>query len=176
MSQRIKCQRGFHLVELIIAVAVGTIGLLGIAALLLITIKHTQNSVYRTSAVVIVGQLADKIRANKVATKAYVTTNDNFSGIVSGNFELIESTNISQTNCYGKAISCTPDEVAGYDMFLWWLQVKTLLPNPIASVAIDEDDKNRLLLEVSWQEQTNKESSDNQSGYYRSIHRVEIRP
>ena len=176
MQKQTMNQGGFSLIEVLIAIIVGAVGLLGIAALMGVSLKHTKNSVYRTSAVVLVGQLSDSIRANHVAKNAYATTNDNFSGITVGENELNDSTNLAEVNCYGKDNPCTPDELAGYDMYLWWLQVKTLLPDPKASIAIDSTDPSRLLLEISWNEQTVKEASDNNTGYFRSRHRLEIRP
>lgn len=171
-----KREKGFSLVEVLIALVVGTVGLLGVAASLTIYLKNTKSSVYRTTAVVLAGQLSDSIRVNRDAKVAYATTNDNFSTIAAGETELNDSIDLSEINCYGKDNVCTPYEVAGYDMYLWWLQVKTLLPDPRASVEIDATDPDRLLLELSWTEQTTKVGSENQTGYMRSFHKLEVHP
>jgi type IV pilus assembly protein PilV len=63
--------RGFTLVETLIALLVLSIGLLGIAALYLEALQFGRSAQYRTQAVSIAADLAERIRANRVPVDAY---------------------------------------------------------------------------------------------------------
>lgn len=58
-------QRGFNLIEVLIALVVLTLGLLGIAALQLTTIRNTQGSYYRSQATAIANDLVERIHAKR---------------------------------------------------------------------------------------------------------------
>lgn len=63
--------RGFTLIEAMVALLVLSIGLLGIAALYVETLKAGRTSVYRTQAVNLATDLADKMRGNRLPANAY---------------------------------------------------------------------------------------------------------
>ena len=63
--------RGFTLVELLIALLVLSIGMLGIAALFAESLQAGRSAQLRTQAVSIAADLADRIRANRVSAGAY---------------------------------------------------------------------------------------------------------
>lgn len=66
--------RGFSMIELLIALLVLSIGLLGMAALLTMSMRHTQSANYRTQAVNLAYEITDAIRANLVNTQRYHST------------------------------------------------------------------------------------------------------
>jgi len=66
-------QAGVGLVEVMIAVLVLAIGLLGIAALQAITLKNSGSSIQRTQAMVHVYGMADTLRANKSRLASFNT-------------------------------------------------------------------------------------------------------
>ena len=66
-------QGGVGLVEVMVAVLVLAIGLLGIAALQAITLKNSGSSVQRTQAMVHVYGMADTLRANKSRLASFNT-------------------------------------------------------------------------------------------------------
>ena len=70
---RRRVQAGVGLVEVMIAVLVLAIGLLGIAALQAITLKNSGSSVQRTQAMVHVYGMADTLRANKSRLASFNT-------------------------------------------------------------------------------------------------------
>ena len=74
-SRRIGCNRGhsrgFTLVEAMVALIVLSIGLLGIAALYIETLRAGRTSLYRTEAVNLATDLADRMRANRIPANAY---------------------------------------------------------------------------------------------------------
>jgi type IV pilus assembly protein PilV len=63
--------RGFTLVEALVALLVLSVGLLGIAALYVETLRASRMSLYRTQAVNLATDLADRMRANRLPATAY---------------------------------------------------------------------------------------------------------
>jgi type IV pilus assembly protein PilV len=64
-------QRGFSLVEALVALLVLSIGLLGIAGLFVESVRNSRTALLRTQAINLVGDMADRIRANATARAAY---------------------------------------------------------------------------------------------------------
>ena len=67
----IKLQRGVSLVEALVALVVMSIGMLGIAALYIESVKANRGALLRTQAVALVLDMADRIRANRLARGTY---------------------------------------------------------------------------------------------------------
>jgi len=64
-------QRGFTLIEAMVALIVLSVGLLGIAALYGQTLRASRTSLYRTEAVNLAADLADRMRANRNPANGY---------------------------------------------------------------------------------------------------------
>lgn len=64
-------QGGFTLVEVLVALIVLTIGMLGIAALYLDTLRASRQALVRTQAVNLAADIADRIRSNRTVANAY---------------------------------------------------------------------------------------------------------
>lgn len=65
-----RCQRGFNLVEVLIALLVLAVGLLGLAALQNFSVKNTFQSYQRTQATILIDDIIDRMRANPTAVQA----------------------------------------------------------------------------------------------------------
>lgn len=68
---------GFTLVEAMVALVVLSIGMLGIAALYMETLRASRSALYRTEAVTLAADLADRIRANRNPANAYTGAGQN---------------------------------------------------------------------------------------------------
>jgi type IV pilus assembly protein PilV len=66
-------QSGFSLVEALVALLVLSVGLLGIAGLFVESVRSSRTALLRTQAIHLVGDMADRIRANATARDAYDT-------------------------------------------------------------------------------------------------------
>lgn len=66
--------RGFTLIEVLVALVVMSVGMLGIAALYLEGLRAGRTALYRTTAVNLAADMADRIRANPNAGLAYAGT------------------------------------------------------------------------------------------------------
>ena len=67
--------RGFSLVEVLIALVIMSVGMLGIAGLYVQSMQAGRTSMFRHNAVILVGDVADRIRANPTALAAQATEN-----------------------------------------------------------------------------------------------------
>jgi len=98
-------QHGFSLVEVLIALAVLSIGLLGLAALQTVSLKVGHDSYQRTQATMLAYDIVDRMRANPVALAA-----GKYNSVTVG-------TNPGSTDCV--SASCNTDQLADYDIRSW---------------------------------------------------------
>jgi len=100
---------GFSLVEVLIALVIMSVGMLGIAGLYVHTMKAGRTSLFRHHAVTLAGDVADRIRANPIAGVGYIV-----AGV--------------DNNCVDGGIDCSRAEMAQHDIFLWTQQAADTLP------------------------------------------------
>lgn len=62
---------GFTLVEVLVALVILSMGLLGIAALYVESLRASRTAILRTEAVVLAADLAERIRVNRLGAAAY---------------------------------------------------------------------------------------------------------
>ncbi|SEL73946.1 type IV pilus assembly protein PilV [Pseudoxanthomonas sp. GM95] len=67
-------QSGFTLLEVLIALLVLAVGLLGFAMLQVMNVRFTESANYRTKATQLADTLLDQVRADRTAVASYVTT------------------------------------------------------------------------------------------------------
>ena len=106
---------GFTLVEVLIALVILSVGMLGIAGLYVHSMKAGRTSVFRHHAVTLAGDVADRIRANPGAGAVY--------GLACAN-----------NNRVAGGVNCTAAQMAGHDIFLWDQQATDTLPNGTVTV------------------------------------------
>lgn len=74
-------QRGFSLLEVLIALVVLAVGLLGLALLQTMNLRYTKSADQRTKAVNLAGAVLDSIRSNRSELNAYEITPADFDGV-----------------------------------------------------------------------------------------------
>lgn len=102
--------RGFTLIEVLIALIVLSVGMLGIAGLYVYGMQAGRSSLFRHQAVTLAGDVAERIRANPTAGATYMGGGANNRCVVSG-------------------AGCLPAEMAASDILLWKQQAVDTLPN-----------------------------------------------
>jgi type IV pilus assembly protein PilV len=111
-------QAGFTLLEVLVALLVLSIGLLGLAALQTLSLKFNHQSYERTQAVIRAYDMLDRIRANPLGKKA-------------GAYDLADAGSIPTIakDCTTAASppGCTPAELATYDIAKWQTDTANLL-------------------------------------------------
>ncbi|MBO9662412.1 type IV pilus modification protein PilV [Dokdonella sp.] len=113
--------RGFTLLEVLIAVLVFSLGLLGVAGLMVLSVRANHSAYLRTQASFLAESMADRIRGSVGRTKDY---NGDYptSGAGAG-------------GC--KVAPCSPDELVTRDQEVWSKQLTDFLPNSTASINCD---------------------------------------
>jgi type IV pilus assembly protein PilV len=109
---------GFTLIEVLIALIIMSVGMLGIAGLYVHSMQAGRTSLFRHNAVTLAGDIADRIRANPRAGPAYALAGAN-------------------NNCVGTGIDCTVAQMAAHDIFLWDQQAAATLPNGTVVIVFD---------------------------------------
>ncbi len=101
---------GFSLIEVLIALVIMSVGMLGIAGLYVEGMNAGRTSIFRHHAVTLASDVADRIRANPRAGPAYAGDPGN-------------------NNCVLGNVDCDPEEMAANDIDLWKIQADDMLPN-----------------------------------------------
>jgi type IV pilus assembly protein PilV len=103
---RISRTSGFSLIEVLIAVIILAIGLLGIAGLQVTSKRTSFEALQRVTAVMLSQDIVERMRANKAQLSTYTAAAD-----VTGTLTA------PSPNC--TSATCDPDEIVDYDLYQW---------------------------------------------------------
>ena len=140
MTSNLRHARGVTLIEMMVAVLVLSIGLLGIAGMQAATSKYKINSWSRSQASVLLSDLAERVRINPGAGG----TNFSANGATSTSLYVLDddwgaqqanSLGDPSTNCETSA--CTSTERAAFDLVMWRKLVREGMPQGAALVSGD---------------------------------------
>ena len=119
MSIRRHADSGFTIVEVLVALVVLAIGLLGIAGLYVTTLGSGTAAINRMQAVNLATDIADRIRANRNANVAYAGA---------------ASTGLT---CIGTgAVDCGAAQMAADDLLQWNTELAAALPSGSGAIAV----------------------------------------
>lgn len=114
-------QSGFTLLEILVAIVVLSIGLLGLASLQAVGLRTNQSAYLRSQATLLAEDMVDRMRANNVAVRA----NDYNLPVAN-----------PSANCRSAA-GCSPNEMAQNDYAEWTTALAGVFPNGEGVVCID---------------------------------------
>ncbi|UXI66318.1 type IV pilus modification protein PilV [Tahibacter amnicola] len=121
---------GFSMIEVLVAIAVIGIGLLGLAALQIFSVKANQSANYRTQATALAYDLMDRMRANR-------------PGVVAGQYYAAFSGGTGR--CTGAAPTTGP--LAARDLHEWKCAVRDQLPSGDGRVQMPGG---RIIVSIRW--------------------------
>jgi type IV pilus assembly protein PilV len=134
-------QQGFSLIEVLVALTIISIGLLGIVGLQTHTQKVSSNAYYQTQSIIITHDMAEKIHANPIAS-------------YQKQYHLKQP--LRSANCH-KQTGCSPYSMAKNDLFEWHEIINQQLPQGAGVVCIDSTPNDG---------KPNVPACDNQGAYY----------
>lgn len=139
---------GFSLVEVLVSIAVLSVGMLGAIGMLLAAARAGTETATFTAAVNLARDLSEKARMNqRVAMR-----ND------AGNAYLVEDWRADRAPadaaggaaCAGPGAVCSANELAAWDMREWQRRIATVLPDARMSVCFDEAPWNAAAGAYTW--------------------------
>ena len=107
------CQRGFSLLEVMIAVLILAIGLLGIAGLQVTAKRSNYEAVQRTTATMLIRDMIERMRANPTQLDTYTNTG------AGRTFSPSAGITTANTVCFGSGVTCDAATIATYDLYEW---------------------------------------------------------
>jgi type IV pilus assembly protein PilV len=128
--------QGFSLVEVLVALVIVSIGLLGLAKMESLALSSADTAGTRSIAAIQASSLASMMHANHdywgSANVTALTTVQ-----LSGGATTISDTTLqlpSSTTCTSATVACSPLTMAQYDLATWAAQVQALLPGYLATI------------------------------------------
>jgi type IV pilus assembly protein PilV len=146
-----RTETGFSIVEALVALVVLSVGMLGIAALYVESLRAGRSAVYHTQAVNLAADMADRIRANRMAGAPA--------------WRLPANGNPTTQGCVNGGVNCSPVELAEDDQARWLQSIQNQLPGDGAATpdgTIDVDEAaipNQYTITVTWSEPGNEQLS-----------------
>lgn len=115
-------QRGFTLLEVLIAVMLLAVGLLGLAGLQAVSLRNNHSAYLRSQATMLAYDMIDRMRSNRSAAQA-------------ANYNIAIGTAASTSPPDCMAIVCTGSEMATADIADWKQRLASLMPSGDGAVA-----------------------------------------
>ena len=129
--------KGVTLIEMMVAILVLSIGMLGIAGLQAATSKYKINTWARSSASTLLSELSERVRINpdaagtSFAGEGVITTSEY---VVSDTWSTQQSAALTiSKNC--ESVVCTASERATYDLLIWRQHVRDSMPQGASMVS-----------------------------------------
>lgn len=113
---------GFTLVEVMVAVLVISVGMLGVARLVLAAVTANDSAYFRTQAAEFAYSILDQMRANRAAA----STSPGYQ-VAYGTYSGAGAT--LGYSCLGAGNICSPTQVAQYNLYNWQQQISAQLPS-----------------------------------------------
>lgn len=132
-------QSGFSMIEVLVAIIIISIGVLGLVAMQGRTIQYTQDASQRNVAAMLTRDLMELIRSNRdavLAASGELSSTSNYYKALTGSFPT------AGVAACRTAAGCTPAQMATDHLFLWTQQVRNSLPidnNTLATYLICRD-------------------------------------
>ena len=120
-NQISKRQTGVGLIEVLVALLVLTIGILGMVALQTKALQFSQESVYTSQALMMAYEMTDRMRANRGSEDDYLV---DYGTAVT-----------ASTNC--ESSTCSSSQMAEFDTSLWKDAIAANLPEGDGEIAVD---------------------------------------
>lgn len=144
-TQARRDQRGFTLIEILVALVILSVGLLGVASLQVQGLRNNQSAYLRSQATLLAYDMADRMRTNSDSAIAGSYNDFDTKGAVP-----------SEPSCTTSATGCSPANQSDADKFEWARRVNgsddTIILLPDAQGKIIRGAGNLFTIQVLWKE------------------------
>jgi len=137
-------QHGWSLIEVLVAMAIFGIGLLGVAKLQMIGLHQTRSGYLRTQADRMAYDMLDRMRVNRdiAASGGYDMT-----------MRAQPPSGGATTDC--DTTACTPDETRDFDRRRWLANIRAMLPSGEGSISTTKHNSySEVTVTVTWRKGT----------------------
>lgn len=145
---------GVSLIEVLIALVVISIGLLGLAGLQVTGLAYTHSAELRGTAAIVVNNMAAAMSAN-------------LAGVENDLYQIEDTSEVlSSQPLFCRVADCTAAQVATADLWLWATQVDRELPGGKGKIVCEENPcrpNSAYTITVSWQEKNFAREADGQA-------------
>ncbi|MCY1279306.1 type IV pilus modification protein PilV [compost metagenome] len=134
-------QRGFTLIEVLMALLVLAVGLLGMASLTMTSLQSNQGAYLRSQASLMAYDIVERMRGNRAealqATSPYAVT-------------LTSTSTLTNPECNTSTQGCSTTQQAAQDLFDWWSNLQGSIPG--ATATITRQNTNQFQIVIGWTE------------------------
>lgn len=134
-------ERGFMLIETLVAVIILAIGLLGMASMQVAGLKNNNSAYTRTQATYLAYDIIDRIRNNPAGD--YSLTIGSTPADVGG----VSAKELCNFNSSTSTLNCDEDNLAFYDQAVWVNDITNALPSGQGGISVDD---NTFTITISW--------------------------
>ena len=137
--------QGFSLIEVLVALLVLAIGLLGLAALQATGMRYSGNASLRTQVIILSQDMIERMRANPTAVAASPAGSDNT------NYKITSTLTAATPNC---SSGCSSTDMATYDVKNWQINLASLLPEGTGTIVVTDEGSSIYKVEttINWRE------------------------
>ena len=137
-------EHGFTMLEILITMFLLTLWLLASAGVQSASLQFNKAAQFRTQAVYFATDIAERMQANK-------------TGATGGNYAYSGSSTETATNC--SSSTCSPAQLAVFDLSEWSARVSAALPSGAATVtAVTTGNPATYRIVISWEDRRNERS------------------
>ena len=152
---------GFTLIEILVALLIISIGLLGLARLQIVGVKNTQSGHLRSQVSFLGNDIMERIQQNAETA-------------ISGAYDIGLNTTPANPGCIGAGANCTAAAMANFDLFIWKGYLTTLLP-PDGDGTISRatvGDKEIFTITIQWFDEYQSEASTQTATFVMRLPRI----
>ncbi len=132
-------QKGFSLIEVLTALILLAIGLLGHMALQMTSLSSNQSSHFRSQAAILANNIADRIRLNPTAVEA-------------GKYDSVDTKASPYQEPSCNSSGCGANDLAALDLYQWQQDLVAAIPSGVGTIvrAKDISDQAVFTITIRW--------------------------
>ncbi|MBT8142191.1 MAG: type IV pilus modification protein PilV [Gammaproteobacteria bacterium] len=149
--------QGFTLIEILIALLIISVGLLGLARLQLVGIKNTQSGYLRSQVSFLGNDIMERIQQNPDSAK-------------SNAYDIALTADPATTDCIGDAAKCSTTDMANFDLRIWKGYLANLLPSGNGSISSAAGaDETIFTITIQWFDEYQSEATTQSATFTMSL-------